>query len=85
MATAKNTPTYFMRQALALAKRGYGNTSPNPMVGAIVVKNRKIIGKGYHKAAGFPHAEVEAIFNATRRNEAVKGADVSDVAVTHDR
>lgn len=54
----------YMHLALALAKRGSGTTSPNPMVGAVVVKNRRIVGKGYHKKAGLPHAEIIAINKA---------------------
>jgi diaminohydroxyphosphoribosylaminopyrimidine deaminase/5-amino-6-(5-phosphoribosylamino)uracil reductase len=68
--------TKFMRQALALAQKAYGDTSPNPMVGAILVRAGKIIGKGYHRAAGQPHAEIEALNNAKRRGERVKGADL---------
>lgn len=56
--------TAYMTMALALAKRGAGFTSPNPMVGAVVVRNGRIVGKGYHKAAGSAHAEVNAINNA---------------------
>ena len=55
---------YFMQKALALALKAKGQTFPNPLVGALVVKNGKIIGKGYHKKAGSPHAEVEAIEDA---------------------
>ncbi|MFA6222955.1 MAG: bifunctional diaminohydroxyphosphoribosylaminopyrimidine deaminase/5-amino-6-(5-phosphoribosylamino)uracil reductase RibD [Desulfomonilaceae bacterium] len=51
----------FMSRALSLARRGLGRTSPNPMVGAVVVKDGKIIGEGFHRATGEPHAEVEAI------------------------
>ena len=51
----------FMRQALMLARKGYGRTSPNPMVGALLVKRGKVIGEGWHKRAGAPHAEIEAI------------------------
>ncbi len=57
----------FMRLALRLARRGKGHTSPNPMVGAVLVKNGKIIGRGWHHRAGLPHAEVEAIADARRR------------------
>ncbi len=53
--------TYFMALALRLAKKGLGWTFPNPMVGAVIVKNGKIVAKGYHKKAGFPHAEIEAM------------------------
>lgn len=50
-----------MREALRLARRGYGHTSPNPMVGAVVVKAGRILGRGWHRQAGLPHAEVEAL------------------------
>ena len=61
----------FLQLALDLAKKGRGFTHPNPMVGAVIVKNGKIIGQGYHKKYGGPHAEVEAFKNAA---ESVKGA-----------
>lgn len=51
----------FMRMTLSLARKGLGTTSPNPMVGALVVKGQKIVGEGYHKKAGLPHAEVAAL------------------------
>jgi len=53
-----------MRQALRLAARAYGFTSPNPMVGAVIVKDGRVIGRGYHAAAGQPHAEVLALRGA---------------------
>ncbi|MBU1565693.1 MAG: bifunctional diaminohydroxyphosphoribosylaminopyrimidine deaminase/5-amino-6-(5-phosphoribosylamino)uracil reductase RibD, partial [Proteobacteria bacterium] len=62
---------YFMRIALKEARRGLGRTSPNPCVGAVIVKDERIIAKGYHKKAGTPHAEINAIRQAT---EAVAGA-----------
>jgi len=52
-----------MKRCLYLANKGMGKTSPNPMVGAVVVFNDKIIGEGYHKEFGGNHAEVEAIKN----------------------
>jgi len=55
---------YYMKMALDLAEKGRGFTSPNPMVGAVVVKDDRICGKGYHPAAGKPHAEVVAIDDA---------------------
>ncbi len=55
---------FYMKLALALARRGLGNTSPNPMVGAVIVKGGKIIGRGYHKRFGGPHAEINAISDA---------------------
>ena len=51
----------FMQRALALAARGQGFTSPNPMVGAVIVKDGKIVGQGFHQALGGAHAEVNAI------------------------
>lgn len=63
-----------MRLALRLAKRGYGATSPNPMVGAVLVKNGKIIGRGWHRNAGGPHAEIEAIRDAQRPGRNPRGA-----------
>jgi diaminohydroxyphosphoribosylaminopyrimidine deaminase/5-amino-6-(5-phosphoribosylamino)uracil reductase len=57
----------YMRQALALAEKGRGWTSPNPMVGAVVVKGGRVVGQGYHQRAGGPHAEVHAIDDAGER------------------
>ena len=51
----------FMRRALTLAKKGWGQTAPNPMVGAVVVKDGVVVGEGYHTEYGAPHAEVEAL------------------------
>ncbi len=53
-----------MLRALKLARGGMGRTDPNPMVGAVLVKDGKIVGQGYHRAAGQPHAEAEAIRDA---------------------
>jgi diaminohydroxyphosphoribosylaminopyrimidine deaminase/5-amino-6-(5-phosphoribosylamino)uracil reductase len=52
---------HYMRLALELAARGRGRTSPNPMVGAVVVKDGRVVGEGWHQRAGGPHAEVHAI------------------------
>lgn len=52
---------FFMARALELARRGWGTTHPNPMVGAVVVHRGSIIGQGFHARAGLPHAEVEAL------------------------
>jgi len=51
----------FMQMAILQARRGLGQTSPNPAVGALVVKDRQVLAMGYHRKAGQPHAEVEAI------------------------
>src|SRR5204862_6453729 len=60
--------SHFMRKALALAERGRGRTSPNPMVGALVVDNDGVIvGRGAHQLAGGPHAEVIALEDAGAR------------------
>ncbi|MCE5250037.1 bifunctional diaminohydroxyphosphoribosylaminopyrimidine deaminase/5-amino-6-(5-phosphoribosylamino)uracil reductase RibD [bacterium] len=56
--------TYFMSMALELAEKGRGTTSLNPMVGAVVVKNRSVIGRGYHIKAGSDHAEIIALREA---------------------
>ncbi|PWB62218.1 MAG: bifunctional diaminohydroxyphosphoribosylaminopyrimidine deaminase/5-amino-6-(5-phosphoribosylamino)uracil reductase RibD [Deltaproteobacteria bacterium] len=63
----------FMRMALRLAGKGAGRTSPNPAVGAVLVRGGTVVGRGYHRAAGLPHAEVEAIRDA---GAAAKGADL---------
>ena len=62
---------HFLQHTLRLAQRGFGRTSPNPMVGAVLVKKGKIIGQGWHHRAGQPHAEIEAL-RACR--ESPKGA-----------
>ena len=59
----------FMQKALELAAKGKGRTSPNPMVGAVVVKGGKIISGGYHRKAGTSHAEVIALKKAGRSEE----------------
>ena len=61
----------YMKQALRLARRGLGKTSPNPMVGAVIVKDNRIIGQGYHHHFGGKHAEINAIESAV---EDVAGA-----------
>ncbi|MEM5768438.1 MAG: riboflavin biosynthesis protein RibD, partial [Bacillota bacterium] len=53
-----------MQTALALAAKALGRTSPNPMVGAVIVKDGGIIGQGYHRQAGTPHAEIHALREA---------------------
>ncbi len=67
---------HYMRQALKLARKGLGRTSPNPCVGALVVNNGAVVGQGYQKRAGTPHAEVHAI------NDAGPGARGATIYVT---
>ncbi len=67
----KKIDEMYMERALALAAKGRGTTTPNPMVGAVIVKDGRIIGEGYHIRAGEGHAEVNAFKNAT---EDVTGA-----------
>ena len=66
--------TRFLRLALRLARRGYGTTSPNPMVGAVLVKGGNIIGRGWHRQAGGPHAEIEALHDAQTRSHSPRAA-----------
>jgi diaminohydroxyphosphoribosylaminopyrimidine deaminase/5-amino-6-(5-phosphoribosylamino)uracil reductase len=58
-----------MRRALELAREGWGQTAPNPMVGAVVVRNGEIVGEGFHTRFGAAHAEVEALRAARERAE----------------
>ncbi len=71
MALSKDN--FYMKKALSLAKNGEGTTSPNPHVGAIIVKNDEIISTGYHRKAGEPHAEAIAIEKA---GEKASGATI---------
>lgn len=65
----ENINEKYMRMAIELAKKGAGAVNPNPMVGAVVVKNGKVIGEGYHKFFGGPHAEVYALEDAGKEAE----------------
>lgn len=56
---------YYMQCAIKLARKGKGQVSPNPLVGAVIVKNDRIVGQGYHRQFGGPHAEINAIKNAS--------------------
>jgi len=73
MAERKNRSTdeKFMRRALTLARKGEGGVSPNPLVGAVIVREGRIIGEGWHRCCGENHAEINAIRDAT---ETVAGA-----------
>ena len=69
MTEPKSIDEKYMRRALQLAQQGGGHASPNPMVGAVVVHNGKIIGEGFHRCCGQAHAEVNAI--ASVRDESL--------------
>lgn len=62
-----------MRRALRLAKRGWQYVSPNPLVGAVIVRRNRVVGEGYHRRFGGPHAEVAALRRAGSR---ARGADL---------
>ena len=62
-----------MRRALVLARKGVGRTSPNPAVGCVIVRNGSIVGEGWHRKAGTPHAEIHALSMA---GELSRGADI---------
>lgn len=66
----------FFKMALELAQKGLGFTSPNPCVGAVVVRDGIVLGEGYHKKAGTAHAEVVAIEHARSEGHSVEGADM---------
>ncbi|HWR44793.1 bifunctional diaminohydroxyphosphoribosylaminopyrimidine deaminase/5-amino-6-(5-phosphoribosylamino)uracil reductase RibD [Sporomusa sp.] len=64
---------YYMRQALTIAQYAEGRTSPNPLVGAVIVNEGRIVGQGWHRQAGTPHAEIHALAQA---GDLAKGATV---------
>ena len=67
---------FYMREALDEARRGWGLTNPNPMVGAVIVRNGEVIGRGFHRGAGLPHAEIEALADVRRRGEDPAGSEM---------
>lgn len=69
-------PERYMKRAIELAVLGTGFASPNPLVGAVIVKNDIIIGEGYHQKYGMPHAEINAFRDADSRGNDVTGADL---------
>ncbi len=73
-----DTDERFMKLAIEHGFRGLGMTSPNPAVGAVIVRDGKVIGEGWHKKAGGPHAEVHAIRNAHEKHgpESTRGAAI---------
>lgn len=63
----------YMREALRIAAYASGRTTPNPLVGAVIVKDNRIVGQGWHRKAGTEHAEIHALHQA---GELAKGADI---------
>lgn len=64
-----NTPdVVYMKRAIRLARKGRGKTSPNPMVGAVLVREGRVVGEGYHAAAGKDHAEISALAEASKES-----------------
>ena len=66
----------YMRLAIEEAKKGEGFVNPNPLVGAVIVKDRKILGTGYHKKYGENHAEINAILDAKKKNNNIENATI---------
>lgn len=66
----------YMRRAIELAKKGSGHVNPNPLVGAVIVKDGEIIGEGYHECYGQLHAERNAIADAKRRGNSMEGSTI---------
>lgn len=75
-ASDQMTKEEYMAQALKLAEQGRGRTSPNPVVGAVIVRNGMIIGQGWHKKCGENHAEINAFEDAAAKGQDVSGADM---------
>lgn len=69
-----NPDEHWMRRALQLAAKGRGRTSPNPLVGVVIERGGKVLGEGWHRQAGGPHAEVAALNDAAERGHAVRRA-----------
>ncbi|MCI5221983.1 MAG: riboflavin biosynthesis protein RibD, partial [Candidatus Electrothrix sp. AR4] len=77
-----DSDTAYMRLAIKQAAKGMGRTSPNPCVGAVIVKDDQVIGQGYHRRAGTPHAEINAIANAVNFNHAENACVGASIYVT---
>ena len=66
----------YMRLAIEEAKKGEGFVNPNPLVGAIIVKDNKILGIGHHKKYGENHAEINAILDAKNKNNNIENSTI---------
>lgn len=72
----KFSDAYWMNRCLSLSRKGMGKVSPNPLVGAVIVKNGKKIGEGFHRSFGGAHAEINAIRDARKRKHDLNGATI---------
>ena len=70
----KTNDDLYIRRCFELARKGIGKVSPNPLVGAVIVKSGKVLGEGYHERYGGNHAEINAIQNALKNNKDIAGA-----------
>jgi diaminohydroxyphosphoribosylaminopyrimidine deaminase/5-amino-6-(5-phosphoribosylamino)uracil reductase len=66
----------FMQQALRLARRGQGRVEPNPMVGCLIVRDGRVLGRGYHRRIGGPHAEIAALEDCRKQSQDARDATV---------
>ncbi len=69
------THEFYIKRCIELAKNGLGTTYPNPLVGSVIVHNDRIIGEGWHRKAGEPHAEVNAV-NSVKDKSLLKEATI---------
>lgn len=82
---SNHSPEFFMSRAIKVAEQGVGLTRPNPPVGAVVVKNNRIVGEGWHRKAGGPHAEVYALSEAGKHAEGAQIYVTLEPCSTHGR
>jgi len=83
--SSSKTNQFWMRRALELARKAGEGTRPNPRVGAVLVKGGRIVGAGYHRKAGLPHAEIEAIQQAGVKAKGAKLVVTLEPCSTHGR
>ena len=67
---------HYMRQALRLARRGQGRVEPNPMVGAVLVQDERVIAQGFHRRFGGPHAEIDVLDRCQKQGVTPSGGDL---------
>lgn len=76
LSNSESSREKYMRRAMELAEGGRGYANPNPLVGAVIVKDGEIIGEGFHETCGEAHAEINAFRDAEKKGNDVKGADM---------